>query len=132
VPYLQLRPEGQVLRDELIRLGVPSARLTVEERSLNTHDQAVEVGRLLGERKITRFVLIASKTHLPRAVALFRAQGLDPIPVGSPLRSDVAGGWDTQLLPSLDALRASEIVNYQYLATAYAWGRGWLEPVERK
>jgi uncharacterized SAM-binding protein YcdF (DUF218 family) len=99
----------------------------VEDRSLNTHDQAVEVGRILRRRGVRRFVLVASKTHLPRAMALFRAEGLDPVAAGSALRSEGTSGWDSQLLPSVEALRASEAVNYHYLAMVYAWGRGWTD-----
>jgi uncharacterized SAM-binding protein YcdF (DUF218 family) len=131
-PYLQLRPEAEVLRQELIRAGVPASKITIESNSLDTHDQAVEIARMLRRRHVTRLALVASTTHLPRAVALFRAQGLDPIAVGAPLRSDSDGGWDRHVLPSLKALRASEMVSYHYLATAYAWLRGWLDPVRER
>jgi uncharacterized SAM-binding protein YcdF (DUF218 family) len=126
LPRLQLQPEGRIVADLLVSVGVPPDRLIVESTAPTTRDQAINVARLLRARRVTRFVLVAGQIHMRRAVALFRAQGLDPVPAASPIRSEGGGGWERPWVPASDALRATEAVTYQYLAMIYAWGRGWL------
>jgi uncharacterized SAM-binding protein YcdF (DUF218 family) len=130
IPDVQLRTEAEVIRDELIRSGIPADRIVLEPDSLNTHDQAVKVSAIIRERKIGNVALVASRTHLPRALALFRAQGLDPVPSASALRSDNFAGWTARPWPSLGALDASRMVLYHYLAMGYARARGWTDREE--
>jgi uncharacterized SAM-binding protein YcdF (DUF218 family) len=121
-PLSQASPESAVLRDALIRLGVPPGRIVEEPDSMTTHDQAVRAKAMLASHGVERFALVASPTHMRRAVSLFTAQGLAPVPSASHLPGVWRGGW----LPSGAALAASESASYHYLAIAYAWARGWL------
>ncbi|MGS3184802.1 envelope biogenesis factor ElyC [Aeromonas taiwanensis] len=58
-------------------LGIPRARMTLFENNKDTHDEAVSIARHL---KGKRVALVSSATHLPRAMALYRGQGLDAVP----------------------------------------------------
>ncbi|WP_081843727.1 envelope biogenesis factor ElyC [Aeromonas taiwanensis] len=58
-------------------LGIPRARMTLFENNKDTHDEAVSIARHL---KGKRVALVSSATHLPRAMALYRGQGLDAMP----------------------------------------------------
>jgi uncharacterized SAM-binding protein YcdF (DUF218 family) len=56
-------------------LGVPHDRITAEEQSRNTIENAV-FSRLLAEPKPgERWLLVTSAAHMPRAIAAFRAAG---------------------------------------------------------
>ncbi len=70
-------PEASALREVAALLGVDPARIQVEDRSVDTADQAVRVRRLVGEAP---FVLVTSAVHLPRSMALFERQGMRPLP----------------------------------------------------
>ncbi len=61
-------------------LGVPDSCIVQEDGSRDTGDQARLVASLVGEDRI---VLVTSAHHLPRAMLLFRRQGLYPVPAAS-------------------------------------------------
>ena len=56
-------------------LGVE--RIAMLDTARNTHAEAVAAAELVGDASL---ILVTSASHMPRAMALFRAQGLDPIP----------------------------------------------------
>jgi len=58
-----------------LALGVPEEALIQERISRNTYESAKEVTRLLSPGNKT--LLITSAIHMPRAMGLFRGQGLD-------------------------------------------------------
>jgi uncharacterized SAM-binding protein YcdF (DUF218 family) len=59
-----------------------------------------------------------------RALAVFRAAGLDPIPSPAALRSETASR-PFFLLPNDESLWLSDDAAYAYAASAYYWWRGW-------
>jgi uncharacterized SAM-binding protein YcdF (DUF218 family) len=69
--------ETSAMRGIAERLGVPADRIVEESESRDTKDHPRKLAPLLGGE---RFLLVTSATHLPRAMALFRAAGLDPVP----------------------------------------------------
>ena len=121
------RSEAEAVRDVLIRLGVPRDVIVIEPRSSNTAEQAELVPPLL--RGHPRFALITTPIHMPRALALFRSRGVNPVP--APSHIDYTGRDRHSMLrfvPSANALRASELSMYEYLGMVYARSRGWLDP----
>ena len=119
------RPEAEAFRNALIQLGVPPARIVVEDRSHTTRDQAVILKELLAGRHVQRFVLVTGPEHMPRSLAVFRATGLDPIPSPARLRSDrEASPW--QLMPDGASVAVSDGALYEYLGLVYYWMRGWI------
>lgn len=118
-------PESEALRDLAVRVGIPASRIVLESRSHNTHDEALELKRMLAGRERTPFVLVTSVTHMRRSMAAFRAAGLNPVASPAPEESDAAfedGRW----LPSDTALDLSDNAFYEWLALAYYWQQGWL------
>jgi uncharacterized SAM-binding protein YcdF (DUF218 family) len=75
------------------RLGVPETAILLEDRSRTTYENAVYTKRILGDASV---LLVTSASHLPRAMALFRKQGLrvTPYPCGYRVRHRPADGWD--------------------------------------
>jgi uncharacterized SAM-binding protein YcdF (DUF218 family) len=61
-------------------LGVPDSAMVLESDSRDTDDQARRIGRIVGDQ---RLVLVTSAAHLPRSMALFRKQGMYPVPASS-------------------------------------------------
>jgi uncharacterized SAM-binding protein YcdF (DUF218 family) len=121
-------PEAVLMRDELVRLGVPANRILIEERSRNTYDHGIYVPELLRPLGIERYVLVTSGTHMRRASAVFTARGVkvipslaahrtDPLPEESALRA---------LLPSAGGLEVTELVFHDLIGMAYYWVRGWI------
>ena len=121
-----LPPEGDVLRQRAISLGLPPADLLSTARVRNTAEEARAIAALLPRGATV--VLVTSAFHLPRAVRLFEREGLRvlPFPVdfqasgawaGSPLRDPL--NW----LPSAEGLaRSSRALREAIGRTLYrAW-----------
>jgi uncharacterized SAM-binding protein YcdF (DUF218 family) len=68
---------------ELVALGVAHDRITAEEQSRNTVENAVFSRLLADPKQGERWLLVTSAFHMPRAVAAFRAAGfpIEPYPV---------------------------------------------------
>ena len=62
---------ARVLKDRLIKLGVPNNRIILEEKSQQTQEQAMEVMDLVKKRQWKRIILIASPFHQLRAFLTF-------------------------------------------------------------
>lgn len=103
-------------------MGVARERCVLEPESRDTDDHPRFLKPILGE---SRFLLVTSGSHLPRAVALFRGQGLDPVPVPADLWSypDYPGRrvleWD-RLIPKPAHLRKTEVAMHELLGSLYS------------
>ncbi|MGH1572252.1 YdcF family protein [Methylobacterium sp. P31] len=64
-------------------LGVPRTRLILENRSRNTHENAIFSAALVQPKPGERWLLVTSAWHMPRAVGCFRQAGftVDAVPV---------------------------------------------------
>jgi len=60
---------------ELEALGVPHGRITAEEHSRNTIENAMFSRTLANPKPGQRWLLVTSAAHMPRAIAAFRAAG---------------------------------------------------------
>ncbi len=70
--------EGEMTRRLMADLGFPPDRFAYEERSRTTYENArFTARRVAGEGP---WLLVTSAFHMPRAVASFRAQGLEVVP----------------------------------------------------
>jgi uncharacterized SAM-binding protein YcdF (DUF218 family) len=68
-------PEAAVAVRTLVALGVAADRITAEDQSRNTVENAV-FSRLVAQPKPgERWLLVTSASHMPRAIAVFRAAG---------------------------------------------------------
>jgi uncharacterized SAM-binding protein YcdF (DUF218 family) len=72
--------ESAIAADVLIGLGVPRQRIELEERSRNTCENAIESILVAKPRPGEAWLLVTSASHMPRAVACFRAAGFSVIP----------------------------------------------------
>lgn len=70
------RPVGQFLAD----MGITPERIVIEDRSRNTHENALFTRDLVKPAPGRRWVLVTSAAHMPRSVGVFRKAGFDVIP----------------------------------------------------
>jgi len=69
-------PEAEYMREKALGGGVPEAALLIEPLSHNTFENARETARLLRFSGLRSVLLVSHRTHLPRAILLFRLAGL--------------------------------------------------------
>lgn len=125
-PSTPRTPDSEMMRDQLVKLGIAADRIVLESRSTTTREQAVFSGEVLRQRGIRTFVLVTAPEHMSRAVGTFEALGFTAIPAVSTFRAAVAESFWDRIRPSRGALLQSDWAVYEYLARAYYWLRGWL------
>jgi uncharacterized SAM-binding protein YcdF (DUF218 family) len=120
--------ESEVMFEVMLHFGIPAERLVEDKLSGNTLEEAINIAQILDELEISRFVLVTSPTHMPRSLAVFQAQGLDPVPAVAQQHPETVP-LTSSLLPTEQALEASHGVFREIMATIYYWMRGWFRPV---
>ena len=103
----------EAMAETLVSEGVPRARIWLEPRATNTRENArygVELGRSHG---ITRFVVVTSALHMPRALREFRRAGVAPVPAPVDYLGPTFGGLG-DLLPSAGALGRTQQCLHEY------------------
>jgi uncharacterized SAM-binding protein YcdF (DUF218 family) len=124
-PASDLPTCAELMRDELIRLGVPAGRILIEMESRTTRDEAVIVAKILGELGARHTVIVTSDVHMPRSLGAFRARGVSGAPAGA-ADPDVARAWPAWIFPTVHGLRFSGDVVHELLGLAWYRLRGWL------
>jgi uncharacterized SAM-binding protein YcdF (DUF218 family) len=69
--------EAQAAQKLLVDLGVAPSRITLEERSRNTDENARFTAALVHPRPSQRFLLVTSAFHMPRSMGLFEKAGFN-------------------------------------------------------
>ena len=77
-------------RSIVVRHGVSAARLTMEPYATNTFENATFTAALLKPKPSQQWVLVTSRSHMPRAVGCFRKAGFTVLawPVSRPASAD--------------------------------------------
>jgi len=123
-PSESAEPNGRTMGDGLVRLGVPGSRVLVETESKTTRDQAEIVQRMLSRFAVDRPILVTSALHMQRALASFRAAGLNPVPAiaRDPFH---APRWIRRWVPTDDGFGEGALVAHEAIGLGYYWLRGW-------
>jgi uncharacterized SAM-binding protein YcdF (DUF218 family) len=80
LPWLKsLPPISESMAQVAELMGVPKSAIVQEPDSGNTYENAVDVKAIINARNIHRILLVTSALHMPRALALFKHQGIDAI-----------------------------------------------------
>ncbi len=67
-------PLGEILQDELLACGIASNRLIIEYRSNSTYQELQELDTLLTKQEFGRLLLVTSRWHLPRLIAMIESK----------------------------------------------------------
>ena len=116
------------MKDFLEAEGVPGGDIIEEGRSATTYENALFAAEILGQRQLGKIALVTDGWHMPRAVASFRARGLEVLAAPSSLRSARFEGPLAGWLPSHHALVQNERVLHEWLGLAWYWVSGRLSP----
>lgn len=106
--------QGEAMRDLLTTLGVPAERVVIEDRSLNTRENAAYSVAILRERGVERAVVVTSATHLRRSLKDFAAVGMTVIPAAADVVGPARTGIDS-FLPSSFALGRTHVCLHEIL-----------------
>ncbi|MBK1674996.1 hypothetical protein CKO35_17295 [Ectothiorhodospira shaposhnikovii] len=121
------RVEAHAMREFLVDLGVPASAVLLETDSATTRGNAVYTARLLEDKGLERVLLVTSALHMERALATFRAAGVEAWPAPTDFEVEPLPADLLRWLPDAQALADSTRALKEYLGLwVYRW-RGWAE-----
>lgn len=116
--YADTGAEAEIAKRVLMSLGVPEASVFVEDRSLNTTQNALYSSRILREYGFTRPILVTSAFHMERAVGDFSRQGVEVTPFPTDYKVNRQPKFNyTKLRPQTEALLYNVMVLQEVLRT---------------
>jgi uncharacterized SAM-binding protein YcdF (DUF218 family) len=102
---------------ELIQaLGVAKDQAVLVPGASDTHDEADLFHETIGAEP---FLLVTSASHLPRAVAIFQARGMNPLPAPTHYLIRPSEMYQNWFPPSARAMERTERAVYEYLG--FTW-----------
>ncbi len=113
--------EAGVLKNTAVDLGVNPQQIILENGSVDTYHEALYLKSIVAQQK---FILVTSATHMPRAMALFKKQGMQPIPAPTQF---LAHRWRSawkRYIPSSTNLVYTDIALHEYLGMVWAKWHG--------
>lgn len=117
---------AEVMRDYLVEAGVPAGDILVENRSQTTYENAVESARMLQERGLQTIILVTDAVHMPRAVRVFRAQGLKVVPSACNHRAtEFRFNPATEILPSPVSAKMLLEAAHEWVGLIWYTLKGW-------
>jgi uncharacterized SAM-binding protein YcdF (DUF218 family) len=107
--------EAAIVKKYFVSFGIDADRIAVEERSLTTAENARFSAQLIHPEPGSRWLLVTSAYHIPRAVGAFRKAGLNVIACPAGWRTH---GWQDVWRPAATAtenLRRADVAAHEWL-----------------
>ena len=115
-------PEGKVMAEVAMELGLDDKEFVLELKSNDTKDQAKFIHNIVGNDK---FILVTTASHIPRSMALFKKYGMRPIPAPTGHRVKKTQKLrPAMFFPRAEGIDKMEQVFYEYLGITWAGLRG--------
>ena len=120
----------------LLMYGIPEEALLIQDRSLNTAEEAEEDAKILKDLGCNKIILVSSATHMRRAVPLFEKQGLTVIAAPTDY-SFSDHDWEnmvrltpenlyTFIIPSIGNMQTLQGALKEYIGYLIYTLRGWI------
>ena len=112
-------PVAEVMGDVAVEWGVDRDDMVIENQAADTKDHVIYVKEIVGSDE---FILVTSASHMPRAMALFRKHGMEPVPAPTDYMAKEREGGVTpgDFFPNAGALEKAERVIHEYLGMVWA------------
>jgi uncharacterized SAM-binding protein YcdF (DUF218 family) len=111
-----IKSEGKLAAEFLMRCGVNASDIILEDKSVNTYENAKFTAKIL-KRKYPnqQFLLISSASHLPRAVACFKKHDIFVTPYGADYVSTKRKFMLINFIPSVHAFGNSQALIHEWI-----------------
>lgn len=119
--------EAQLMANTLKQQDIPSDAVVLESRSYTTYENALYTAKELKQLHIDHILLVTSALHMPRAMAVFKKQGITAIAAPSIPQIVVPSEQGFSFWqPNMRALEASRSIIKEYVGLLMYWVRGWV------
>ena len=111
------QPEGFVLKDKAVSLGVPQSKILVTENVKNTYEESIAVTKLIPNN--SSLILVTSAFHMQRSKYLFEKQGFDIIPYPVDFKTSNTKTSLMNFLPSVGSLDKASLYIRENIGRLY-------------
>jgi uncharacterized SAM-binding protein YcdF (DUF218 family) len=117
--------EALQARKLMSQMGIPPERVTIEDKSRNTDENARFTAAIVHPQPSQRWIVVTSAFHIPRAMGIFEKAGFHPI--AYPVAFRTRGRWRDDLRLSFDPtrnLRTFDIAVHEWIGLVAYWASG--------
>ena len=111
------KPEGIVLRDKAISLGLDAKKMLVTKTTQNTYEESIALTELLPSR--SSILLVTSAFHTHRSKYLFEKQGFKVTPFPVDFRSSTTKISIMSFLPNVKSLNKTSLFIRENIGRLY-------------
>lgn len=113
--------EARQIKELLLIWGIPEKDIITEEKSINTHENAMFSKQKLQTSypHYSKFLLVTSGIHMKRALACFEKQGMHCTPYSTDLFVNEKGAyqWDQYLIPNASNFQSWNLLLKEMIGT---------------
>lgn len=110
--------EARSMQLAALELGISAERMVLEQDSINTEGQAVELKKMI---QAEPFLLVTSGFHMPRAMLVFEKLGMKPLPAPAErYLSESSTIAPMDFFPSGYWLWLSDVAFHEYIGSLWA------------
>jgi uncharacterized SAM-binding protein YcdF (DUF218 family) len=120
--------EALQARRLMSQMGIAPERVTIEDKSRNTDENARFTAAIVHPQPSQRWVIVTSAFHMPRAMGVFEKAGFHPI--AYPVAFRTSGRWPDDLGLTFEParnLRVFEIALHEWIGLAAYWASGRID-----
>jgi uncharacterized SAM-binding protein YcdF (DUF218 family) len=117
--------EALQARKFMSQMGIPPERVTIEDKSRNTDENARFTAAIVHPEPSQRWIVVTSAFHMPRAMGIFEKAGFHSI--AYPVAFRTHGRWQDDLRLTFEPtrnLRIFEIAVHEWIGLAAYWLSG--------
>ena len=118
VPWSIGLPEGEFLREEAIKLGIPKKDILLTENVENTDQEAKAIKKLFSIDN-PKIILVTSAFHMPRAQLVFEAAGISVIPFPVDFKTRAAKLTFMSFIPSASSFASTNFFVREMIGRTY-------------
>ena len=111
------KPEGFILKDRAVSLGVSQTKILVTENVKNTYEESIAITKLIPNN--SSIILVTSAFHMHRSKYLFQKQGFEVMPFPVDFNSPNRKLSILSFLPNLGAIGKTSIFIRENMARIY-------------
>jgi uncharacterized SAM-binding protein YcdF (DUF218 family) len=113
------KPEAEISRETLYRLGVKKELVLIDTKSKDTKENALFVSTICKQRKWNRILLVTSAYHMRRSVMLFSRFFNDIVPCPTDYKTLRRGYNYLSFLPDAGSLADTAVAIKEYLGIIF-------------
>lgn len=117
---------AEMMREILIREGIPAEAVWLENASGDTHENAQFAAQILRARGIRRVALVTEGYHMLRSELSLRKQGIAVVPAPCCFFTQRPPQGIHDWLPNAELVRRNYQALHEWIGLAWYWLRGWV------